>query len=265
VARAQVSRSRRNGSVDGLARVAALADVHGNVSALEAVLAEIETEPVDRIVFLGDVSWGSFPAETLALVRSLAERAVFVQGNADRDLVRFYDRPESGDRTFSERARWMVEHHSRDDRDFLATFQETAVLVVNGLGAVRFCHGSPRSLEECVTEATPQERMAELLRGVGEDVLVTAHTHVQYERRVLGKRAVNPGSVGLPYEGRPGAYWALLGPDIELRRTDYDVEAAAARMRSRDEPGVGGIVELLLNPPSRQEAIEHAETVRFSG
>ncbi|MDQ3874385.1 MAG: metallophosphatase family protein [Actinomycetota bacterium] len=246
-------------------RVAALADVHGNVSALEAVLAEVDVEGVDLIVFLGDVSWGSFPAETLALVRPLADRSVFVQGNADRDLVRYFDRLERGDDTLSARVRWMVENHSRADRDLLATFAETAVLDVDGLGSVRFCHGSPRSLEECVTEATPADRMAELLRGVEEDLLVTAHTHVQYDRRVLGKRTVNPGSVGLPYEGRPGAYWALLGPDVELRRTDYDVNSEAGRMRSGDEPGVDEIVELLLSPPSREEAIEHAETVRFSG
>ena len=159
----------------------------------------------------------------------------------------------------------MVAQHSRGHRDFLATFSETVVLDVDGLGPVRFCHGSPRSVEECVTVATPDDRMAELLAGVEEDVLATAHTHVSFDRLVLGKRSVNPGSVGLPYEGRSGAFWALLGPGVDLRRTDYDVGEAAARMRAQPEPGVEQIVELLLEPPSREEAIEHAERVRFSG
>jgi predicted phosphodiesterase len=239
--------------------------VHGNAPALQAVLAEVEGERPDRLVFLGDLSWGSFPAETLELVLPVADRALFVQGNADRDLVAYYDRLERDDDGLSERVRWMVAQHSREQRDFLAGFQETVVLEVDGLGTARFCHGSPRSVEECVTEGTPEDRMAELLAEVEEDVLVTAHTHVSFDRRVLGKRSLNPGSVGLPYEGRPGAYWALLGPDVELRRTEYDVERAAARMQAGDEPGVGQILELLLRPPSRQEAIEHAESVRFSG
>jgi predicted phosphodiesterase len=243
-------------------RVALLADVHGNAPALEAVLAEVERERPDRIVFLGDLTWGSFPAETLALVRPLGERAVFIRGNADRMLVASYD-DRGGDS--SERVRWMVEQHTREDRDFLAGFVDAASLVVDGLGAVRFCHGSPRSDEELVTEATPDDRMAELLAGVEEDVLVTAHTHVQHDRRVMGKRAVNPGSVGLPYEGKPGAYWAVLGPDVEFRRTPYDLEEHIARMRAKGEPRVGEFVEMLLHPPSRDEAIEHAERVRFAG
>jgi putative phosphoesterase len=243
-------------------RVALLADVHGNATALEAVLAEVERETPDRIVFLGDLTWGSLPAETLDLVRPLRGRAVFIRGNAERMLVTSYD-DRGGDP--SERVRWMVEQHTREGRDFLAGFPEAVSFAVEGLGAVRFCHGSPRSDEELVTEATPDDRMAELLAGVEEEVLVTAHTHVRHDRRVLGKRVVNPGSVGLPYEGKPGAYWGVLGPDVEFRRTAYDLEAHIARMRAEGEPRVDEFVEMLLHPPSRDEAIEHAEGVRFSG
>ena len=98
------------------------------------------------------------------------------------------------------------------------------------------------------------------------DVLVCGHTHMQYDRLLSsGLRVVNPGSVGLPYEGQPGAYWALLGPDVELRRTEYDVEAAVALMRATDDPRVEVIAELMLNPPSREEAIEDAERQVFAG
>jgi predicted phosphodiesterase len=246
-------------------RVAALADVHGNALALEAVLADVDRERPDRIAFLGDLTWGSFPQETLDLVRSVQDRAVFVRGNAERDLVAFWDGVERGEEAISERARWMVKRHSREQRDFLAGFVDSLVLDLDGLGPALFCHGSPRSVEELVTEATPDGRMRELLADVEEAVLVTAHTHVRYERRVLGKRTLNPGSVGLPYEGRHGAFWALLGPDVDFRRTEYDVEGAAARMRATGGPRVDEMIELLLRPPSRTEAIEHAERVRFSG
>ena len=76
---------------------------------------------------------------------------------------------------------------------------------------------------------------------------------------------LNPGSVGLPYEGERGAYWALLGPDVEFRRTDYDVEATAEQMRATGDPRVEQIVEMMLEPPPRDEAIEHAESLVFSG
>jgi diadenosine tetraphosphatase ApaH/serine/threonine PP2A family protein phosphatase len=136
---------------------------------------------------------------------------------------------------------------------------------VNRLGTVCFSHGSPRSDEECVTERTPEERVREFSDGVDADVIVTAHVHVQYDRRVAGIRLVGPGSVGLPYEGRQGAYWALLGPDVELRRTDYDVAAAVELMRATDDPQVEATAEMMLEPPTREESIAHAEEVVFSG
>jgi predicted phosphodiesterase len=130
---------------------------------------------------------------------------------------------------------------------------------------VRFCHGSPRSDEECVTPETPEERVREFMTGVDERVVVTAHVHIQFDRDVAAVRSVNAGSVGLPYEGRPGAYWALLGPDVELRRTAYDVDEAVAAYRDSGFPDPEPLVDLLLQPPAPAEVIEHAEQVVFAG
>src|SRR5918994_4094233 len=113
-----------------------------------------------------------------------------------------------------------------------------------------------RSDEECVTVATPDERVAEFTAGVEEGCVVTAHTHMQYDRRVGRTRLLNPGSVGLPYEPEPGnAYWALLGPDVELRRTPYDLDAALERMRSARMPDFERIEELMREPPRHAEVI----------
>jgi diadenosine tetraphosphatase ApaH/serine/threonine PP2A family protein phosphatase len=102
--------------------------------------------------------------------------------------------------------------------------------------------------------------------GVVASTVVTAHVHVSYDRVVDGIRLVGPGSVGLTYEGSVGpAYWALLGPDVELRRTEYDVDAAAALMRATDDPSAEAIVELMLYPPSRDEVIADAEERVFAG
>ena len=237
-------------------RVAALADVHGNAPALAAVLAEVDREAPDLIVFCGDLTWGSLPGETLALVRALETPARFVRGNADRAVGRDLE---------SERDRWMASKHTEEDIAFLAGFAQTVSVEVEGLGPTCFCHGSPRSDEELVTERTPTERVREFMAAVDERVLVTAHVHVSYERVVDGVRLLSAGSVGLPYEGERGAYWALLGPGVELRRTDYDVEAAVALMRATDDPRVEQIVELMLNPPPREDAIENAERLVFSG
>jgi predicted phosphodiesterase len=229
--------------------------VHGNAPALAAVLAELEREQLDLIVSGGDLTWGPLPEETFALASSLDAR--FVRGNADRAVLENV--------SSTERERWMQAHHSPELREFLAGFEEYVVLNVDGLGPVRFCHGSPRSDEECVTPETPEARVREFSAGVAERVIVTAHVHIQFDREVAAIRSVNAGSVGLPYEGRPGAYWALLGPDIELRRTEYDVDETVALYRASGQPNVEQIVEMMVKPPEPREVIDHAEKVIFAG
>jgi putative phosphoesterase len=239
-------------------RVAVLSDVHGNAVALEAVLAEVARLQPDLVVFGGDLTWGPPPEETLALVDGLSCPALFIRGNAERALLEPQDE-------VTERASWLLARHSPAALTFLRSFAEQLAVDVDGLGAVRFCHGSPRSDEELVTPETPDERIAALSGEITEQTLVTAHTHLQFERRVAGIRSINPGSVGMPYEDRPGAYWAALGPDVELWRTDYDIGVVVERYRASGYPGAEQMVELLENPPTRAEAIAHAEQLQFSG
>jgi putative phosphoesterase len=224
-------------------RVAVLSDVHGNVDALEAVLAELEGEGVDSVVFGGDIAAGPRPLETLARIELLGERALFVRGNADR---------EPGD--------WVAERLSEEQRRFLADLHGTQLLEVDGLGPTLVCHGSPRSDSEILTAVTSEERLREILAGVDAAVVVCGHTHHQFDRIVDGVRLVNAGSVGMAYEGRPGAYWALLGSDVELRRTEYDYEAAAEAFRTTGFPDGAEHAETLFgNPPSALEVAEHFE------
>jgi predicted phosphodiesterase len=170
-----------------------------------------------------------------------------------------------GETPDTERARWIVDAHDREALEFVAGFEEQFAIEVDGLGPVRFCHGSPRSDEELVTPQTPDARVRAFLEGVSEEVLVSAHTHVQFDREVAGIRSLNAGSVGMPYEGRQGAYWALLGPGVDLRRTAYSVEETIARYRASGDPMAEEMVEILLSPPSREEAIEQSERLEFAG
>jgi len=212
-------------------RVAVLNDIHGNLPALEAVLAEVEHEGIDVIVSGGDVVWGPLPAECLELL--VARGAHFVRGNADRDVLTGKDEVD----------RFCAPLLNDEQTARVGAWPLTVELSVNDVGRVLFCHATPRSDDEIVTKATPDRVVAELLGDVTADLVVCGHTHVQFDRAVTGApRLVNAGSVGMPYEGDSDARWALLGPDIELRRTPYDVEAAIAELVATGMPGVERIV-----------------------
>lgn len=243
-------------------RVAVLGDVHGNAVALAAVLDELRGDPPELVVWTGDLSWGWEPAVTLALVRSLEIPARYVRGNAERSVLELragkVDEP-------SDRERWMLGQHTSSDLAFVETFEHCVSVDIEALGPTRFCHGSPRSDEELLTVQTPEDRIVEATSEITERVLVTGHTHAQYDRTVSALRAVNPGSVGMPYEAGRGTYWALLGPGVEFRRTEYDVDEAASRPLGSGLPNADQLVEILTSPPTPAEMIEHAERVQFSG
>jgi putative phosphoesterase len=231
-------------------RVAALSDIHGNLPALEAVLAEVDA---DLIVVGGDVGPGPLVPECLALLDPLDAR--YVMGNGDRELIE----PDAGGDAPAAFLQWCRKRLSAADRERLAAFEP----VVRADG-VLFCHGSPRSDTEIITALTPGGRLAPMFEGVAEAVIVCGHTHHQFDREVLGKRLLNSGSVGMPYEDEPAAYWLLLDDgEPELRRTDYDVAAAIERLRGA---GFDGLDELMLdgslvNPLGSAEAARHFEDV----
>jgi len=219
-------------------------------------------EDLDGIVWTGDLSWGWQAEETLELVSGVPLPAHYVRGNAERALIEL----DAGTRSRpTEREQWMLAQHDARRLAFLASFADQVSVEIEGLGATVFCHGSPRSDNECLTAETTAERIAEAMAGVDERVLVTGHTHCQYDRVVAGVRSINPGSVGMPYEGCAGAaFWAVLGPDVELRVTDFDVAEALAAIRATDDPASKAMIAELTTPSSREELIEHAERLQFS-
>ena len=251
------------GSARRARRVAVLSDVHGNAVALAAVLAEVEALDVDLLVFGGDLTWGPLPRETLELVRPLAAGSLFVSGNAERALL---DLAAGEFADPQERERWMISQHDPEALEVIRGFAFSVVVTVDGLGPVRVCHGSPRSDEELVTPATPDARMRALMEGVDEQVLVTAHTHLQFDRVVVGIRSVNAGSIGMPYQGEPGR---LLGAARARRGVaPDDVRRRRGRTSATGPRTIHGaelMVEILLEPPEPAEAIEHAEQREFAG
>ena len=223
-------------------RVAALYDVHGNLPALEAVLAEADA--ADLIVIGGDVVGGPFPAETMERLRAEGARVRWLRGNVERELVE-QPPPREGGPPPGELER-LLDALTDEQVDFLHGLPERVELELPGVGHVLFCHATPQNDLDMVTPLTPDERLRRIVEGVNADVVVAGHTHVQEDRRVGDVRWVNAGSVGMAYEDEPGAYWALLGPDVELRRTAYD------------ETSLGGYE---YPQASRQEAAEYFESL----
>ena len=194
--------------------VATLYDVHGNLRALEAVLAEI---PEDATIVVGGdvVAGGEQPAETLERLRALGERVTWLRGNADREL-------HPGEEGIAP-PEVLEQTRSRLTEEQIAFLYALPPSVQ--IDRVLYVHASPRNDVDVFTERTPEERVAPLFANVDADVVVVGHTHTQFERTIAGKRVVNSGSVGMPYEEEPGAYWTL---DLEHRRTAYDGAALAA-------------------------------------
>ena len=223
-------------------KVAALYDVHGNLPALEAVLAE--ARDADVIVVGGDAIGGAFPLETVALLQRLADRARWLRGNAERELVEEPPPREGGPPPgYAEEQRKIL---GEDLAQWLYALPERFELELDGLGRVLFCHATPWNDLDIVTPLTPDERLARIVAGVEADVVVAGHTHMQDDRTAGGVRWVNAGSVGMPYEDSDGAFWALLDGGVELRRTEYD----RSRLGDHEYPQA-----------TRQEAAEYFETL----
>jgi predicted phosphodiesterase len=245
-------------------RVAALYDIHANLPALDAVLAELEDIGPDLVVVGGDVAAGPLPVETLDRLAGLGGRVAFVRGNGDREMVAAFDAGARADELEDPVARgtaWAAAQLEPRHRDALAAYQPTVSVDVDGLGPTLFCHGSPRDDAEIITTATDPARLAPMLAAVTEATVVCGHTHRQFDRRAEGHRVVNAGAVGMPYEGTAAAFWALLGPHVELRRTDYDVAAAIAALRASGYPDVDEMMlrESLIEPADPDWVAGHFE------
>jgi predicted phosphodiesterase len=249
-------------------RVAGLFDIHGNLPALEAVLQDIREAGVDRVVVGGDVVPGPMPRETLKRLLSLDLPVQFVHGNGELAVLAQMAAAETGVVTYwgttsgeplpeplREVYRWTAQQLMPEYQPVFAGWPKTLRLKIDGLGETLFCHSTPRSETEIFTRLTPEERLLPLFEGLGVSVVVCGHTHMQFDRMIGRTQVVNAGSVGMPF-GEPGAYWVLLGPDVQLRRTSYDLTQAAERIQATQYPLAQKDAHDLLQPPSEGEMLE---------
>ena len=239
--------------------LAALYDIHGNLPALEAVLADLRAAGVDDLVIGGDVVPGPMPRECLAVLRDLDLPTLFVRGNGDRAILEArgghplaYVPP-----AFRGVIEWTAGQLSEDDVRWMATWPAAVTVHMDPFGPVLFCHATPRNDTELFTRRTAEEKLVPVFAGVGAPVVVCGHTHMQFDRLVGDTRVVNAGSVGMPF-GRAGAYWLLLDEEgVHLRRTEYDVVAGASRIRATSYPQAEAFARgSMLTPPSEEQMLD---------
>ncbi len=212
----------------GSVRIALLADVHGNLPALQAVLADMRCFNPDAMVVAGDLSIGPGSHETTRLL--LENGAICICGNSDINLLKFLDGRVPGEwntvRQFA-----LLRHAARTSTPeliaFLRSLPLTRTVQVGDAPPLLIAHGSPDDPYEGLDPENP-ERIHHFLAAQAENVLVCGHTHQPYSLEWHGRLAINPGSVACPLNGQIGAQWALLewaagGWQVDLRCVQYDL------------------------------------------
>ena len=217
----------------------ALYDIHGNIEALEAVLAEAPS--ADVIVVGGDAVPGAFAARTLDRL----EGARSIRGNGEREVAAAVGAPppapdDPAGVTAAQTAAELGDERARALGELSLTLE---------LDGVLYCHATPRSDEEMLTRISPAERWEAALSGVTASLVVAGHTHQQDDRTVGGVRFINAGSVGMPYEGDGAARWLWVADGVpELRSTSYDAAGAGRRMLEAGWPDERSLAASLIEP-----------------
>jgi len=238
-------------------RIAALYDIHGNLPALEAVLQEVRQAAIDQVVVGGDVLPGPMPRETLTLLLDLPFPVRFIRGNGDREVLAQRAGVETDPipERFREVMRWTAQQLHPQHEQLIAGWPPTCRLEISGVGEALFCHGTPRSDMEIFTRLTPEDTLLSIFESPNVPLIICGHTHMQFDRMIGRVRVVNAGSVGMPF-GEPGAYWLLLGPDVQLRHTPYDLAEAAERIRATAYPQADEFAARnVLHPPSESDML----------
>jgi putative phosphoesterase len=226
-------------------QILALYDIHGNIDALEAVLADPRATDPDIVVVGGDAVPGPFPRETLARLQGLDAPVRWVRGNGEREVATAVGPSAAGDDDLAARTAAITAAEIGEER---ARALGDAPLTLE-LDGVLFCHASPRRDDEILTRLSSPERWAEVLDGVENTLVVAGHTHQQDDRAVGSLRFINAGSVGLPYEGDGAARWLWVADGVpELLSTAYDAAGTGSRILAAGWPDEDSVRGALIEP-----------------
>ncbi|MFN8413053.1 MAG: metallophosphoesterase family protein [Anaerolineales bacterium] len=233
-------------------RVAFISDIHGNFTALEAVLADIQSQKVDQIICLGDVTTlGPQPKEVLDTLKNL--NCIFIKGNHDSALL---DPSRAAEYEIASHLLpdllWCQGVLSEDELDFIDSFRENYEFVFPNQVKVFCFHGSPLTSTDLLQSTTPSDVLEEYFKGQTATIFIGGHSHIQMHRRYGNKLILNSGSVGNAFEFAfspgvvpkllPWAEYAILSQsennlDVDLRRVYYDTEKLKEVVKKSGLPG----------------------------
>ena len=245
-------------------RVAVLNDIHGNQTALEAVLAEVREAHVDRIVAGGDVFPGPVSHVVLRTLVNCGLPVDFLYGNGEVAILdELAGKSPRVPESYRPSIRWNAEQLSAAEREFISQWPMTRRMSVPPIGDVLFCHATPRNENDIFTARTPEDRLLAMFDSADAALVVCGHTHLVMDRTIGRTRVVNPGSVGMPF-GPRGADWMLLGPAVEFRHTDYDFAGAVERVRASGYPAAEEFAtKYILQPPSEEDMLKVYENAEL--
>ncbi|MCQ6277199.1 metallophosphoesterase family protein [Bacillus sp. V3B] len=230
-------------------KLAFISDIHGNATALDAVLQDIQERNVDKTFVLGDLCYrGLEPKRSLELVQAL--QTDVIKGNADEWVVRGVQQGEVPDpalEMMNKEREWIVSHLDHESIDYLKNLPTELKLEFDGLKIHAF-HATPTSLFDVVLPNESEESLVEKMMDTNADVYVYAHIHKPYIRYMGGKCVINIGSVGLPFDGLNKASYMILDINensfqTSIVRVGYDVEQVINQFRESDYPNR----EMLMN------------------
>jgi len=224
-------------------KYAVLGDIHGNITALEAVLDNIDKEEVDGVIILGDILMvGPAPYEVLNKIKQINPEC-WISGNTD---LWFDDMKDSSQKTEKEKElyqyyRYAKQKISEKDVSDLITLPVQKAININGLD-VLCVHGSPRSVVEIMDHRIPYEKLEEIVAGVKEEIIVCGHSHVPFIGSINGKYVMNTGSVGRSLDGNTSASYGIIEindhkePSFTIKRVKYSLDENLALAKERDFP-----------------------------
>ena len=223
-------------------RIAILSDVHGNLIALDAVLADAGREHADQFVCLGDVAGnGPQPRQVIERIRELG--CPVVRGNTDEWFLvpQTFDPNSEKERRLMDMLHWGMEQFSPADVEFMQTFQPRVEIALDDNATLLCFHGSPQSNTDALLATTPDDDLARLLGAYHATVMAGGHTHTQMLRRYKDMIIINPGSIGMPIARSAWGEYALVetrdgGSTVEFRRVPFDVSALVQSARESGMP-----------------------------
>ena len=209
-------------------RIALLADIHGNLTALKVVLKDIKSHDIDRIIIAGDlVGDGPFPHQVINEIKKL--NACVIKGNRDNDMLK-YDKGELNEWNNYKQMSAMVwtYHQTKDNLDYIKGLSDNLIVRLDEEDSIKVVHGSPRDIYEHLYHDKMLDRLDQAITLINENILICGHTHIQWDKEYKGVYIANPGSLGMHFNKQKAAEYSILFKknnkwNVENRYVQYDI------------------------------------------